>query len=119
MNDDVVAAGFDDGERRLLETRAADEGVEWPLRLWCAKEAAGKALGHGFHNDPRHLRGEAMSSDGAIDIAAFVEQSLPGTRSSSGGVRVFTAFDGEFALAICPVVIPAQQRMYERTEQPA
>ncbi len=116
LNDDVVAAGFAEAERRLLEV-SGSEGVEWGLRLWCAKEAAAKAVGHGFRHQPRSLTGEAVSSEGVIDIVADVEQASNGPSALPAVIRVHTAFDGEFALAICPLVFSKQQGMYERSEQ--
>jgi phosphopantetheinyl transferase (holo-ACP synthase) len=41
-------AALGEAERRLLEPLPADAAEEWLLRLWCAKEAAGKALGAGL-----------------------------------------------------------------------
>lgn len=42
-------------EQRKLATIAAGERDEWLLRLWCAKEAVGKALGRGMLGAPLHL----------------------------------------------------------------
>jgi phosphopantetheinyl transferase len=39
---------FDAGEQKIIAGLAADGRKEWLLRLWCAKEAAVKALGRGF-----------------------------------------------------------------------
>jgi 4'-phosphopantetheinyl transferase EntD len=116
LNDDVIAAGFGEAERRLLEVPGS-EVVEWALRLWCAKEAAAKALGHGFRHQPRSFRGDAISSDGAIDIIADGEQPQQGAAAVPAAIRVLTAFDGEFALAVCPLTFSTQQGMYERNEQ--
>ncbi|MCW3017841.1 MAG: acyltransferase protein [Solirubrobacterales bacterium] len=41
-------AALNEAERRLLEPLPADAAEEWLLRVWCAKEAAGKALGTGL-----------------------------------------------------------------------
>lgn len=45
-------AAMSDDERRLLEGLPADVVDEWLLRCWCAKEAAGKALGSGLAAAP-------------------------------------------------------------------
>jgi phosphopantetheinyl transferase len=37
-----------EAELRLLEPLPADAAEEWILRLWCAREAAGKAVGEGL-----------------------------------------------------------------------
>ena len=42
------AIAFHPDERRLLEALPWDLREEWALRMWCAKEAAGKALGRGL-----------------------------------------------------------------------
>jgi acyl transferase domain-containing protein/phosphopantetheinyl transferase len=41
-------AAFTPQERRLVSSVAEERQLEWYLRLWCAKEAAGKALGRGL-----------------------------------------------------------------------
>jgi phosphopantetheinyl transferase len=41
-------AAFAPEERRLLEQLPPDAEPEWLVRLWCAREAAGKALGSGL-----------------------------------------------------------------------
>ena len=61
ISEDAGRVAFTDGERALL---AAAGGDEWPLRLWCAKEAAAKALGLGLAGGPRALVATA------IDVAA-------------------------------------------------
>jgi phosphopantetheinyl transferase/acyl carrier protein len=50
---EIEAVAFSADERSLLATLDADEG--WPLRLWCAKEAAAKALGLGMMGGPQSL----------------------------------------------------------------
>jgi phosphopantetheinyl transferase/acyl carrier protein len=45
---DFEAIAFSPDERRLLATLPADLTQEWALRMWCAKEAVGKALGRGL-----------------------------------------------------------------------
>jgi phosphopantetheinyl transferase len=48
-------AAFDQQERRRLEAGSADGARERALRLFCAKEAAAKALGRGFMGSPLNL----------------------------------------------------------------
>jgi phosphopantetheinyl transferase/acyl carrier protein len=45
---DFEAIAFSPDERRLLTALPADLTQEWALRMWCAKEAVGKALGRGL-----------------------------------------------------------------------
>jgi phosphopantetheinyl transferase len=40
-------------EQAIVEAVPADERAEWVLRIWCAKEALGKALGRGLAGNPR------------------------------------------------------------------
>ena len=42
-------AALPEDERRLLERLPSEAADEWLLRLWCAREAAGKALGSGLN----------------------------------------------------------------------
>jgi phosphopantetheinyl transferase len=42
------AIAFSPEERRLLDAIEPDLRQEWAVRMWCAKEAVGKALGRGL-----------------------------------------------------------------------
>jgi len=46
--EDFEAIAFSPDERRLLAALPPDLRQEWALRMWCAKEAVGKALGRGL-----------------------------------------------------------------------
>jgi phosphopantetheinyl transferase/acyl carrier protein len=46
--EDFESIAFSPDERRLLAALAPDLQREWALRMWCAKEAVGKALGRGL-----------------------------------------------------------------------
>jgi acyl transferase domain-containing protein/phosphopantetheinyl transferase len=66
----VAELAFTPAERDLLAALdpAADES--WPLRLWCAKEAAGKALGRGLSDGPQALVvTQAEAATGAVTVA--------------------------------------------------
>jgi len=53
----------------LLASLAAGEPqAAWPIRLWCAKEAAGKCLGTGLKGRPKDFRAQNASADGAFLI---------------------------------------------------
>jgi phosphopantetheinyl transferase (holo-ACP synthase) len=74
------AAGFEqaalsEAERRLLEPLRAQDFDEWLLRLWCAKEAAGKALGAGLGGPSGAPRACAITTDSEL-----VELDLAGER---------------------------------------
>jgi phosphopantetheinyl transferase len=50
-------------ERAALQTLEAESpGGAWAVRLWCAKEAAGKALGTGLQGAPKGF--QLMEADG-------------------------------------------------------
>jgi 4'-phosphopantetheinyl transferase EntD len=62
---DLLEAAFSPGDLAHLPPRArcSEAGrAEWVFRLWCAKEAVGKALGTGVPLDPWQL--EVISADG-------------------------------------------------------
>jgi acyl transferase domain-containing protein/phosphopantetheinyl transferase (holo-ACP synthase) len=68
-------AALDEAERRLLEPLRADATQEWLLRLWCAKEAAGKALGAGLGGGTDAPRPRAIEIDSDV-----VELDVAGER---------------------------------------
>ncbi len=68
-------AALNQAERRLLEPLPADAAQEWLLRLWCAKEAAGKALGAGLGGGSGAPRPYAIEIDSEV-----VELDVAGER---------------------------------------
>ncbi len=64
-------AALSDAERRLLEGLPAGDAEEWLLRLWCAREAAGKAVGAGLGGSgtPRVSAIDAHSQAVTVDVA--------------------------------------------------
>jgi phosphopantetheinyl transferase/acyl carrier protein len=74
---DFEAIALSPDERRLLAALPMDLRQEWALRMWCAKEAVGKALGRGlsagllaFHIARAHIASGIMEvelRDGARD----------------------------------------------------
>lgn len=53
-HDGLAEGGFASTETALLDDCPSPERNDWLLRLWCAKEAAGKALGLGLMGNPLH-----------------------------------------------------------------
>lgn len=51
-HDGLAEGGFASAETSLLDDYPTPERSDWLLRLWCAKEAAGKALGVGLQGNP-------------------------------------------------------------------
>jgi phosphopantetheinyl transferase/acyl carrier protein len=74
---DFEAIAFSPDERRRLAALPVDLRQEWALRMWCAKEAVGKALGRGlsagllaFHITHAEVASGIMEvglRDGALD----------------------------------------------------
>jgi phosphopantetheinyl transferase len=85
---------FDDAERSLLSRVPGERREEWLLRLWCAKEAAGKALGTGLAGDPRSLAIRALEDD-----TAGVRVVPAGSRNGGPGLLVRTGRDGDLVYA--------------------
>jgi malonyl CoA-acyl carrier protein transacylase/phosphopantetheinyl transferase len=62
---------------------------EWPLRVWCAKEAVGKALGRGLQGRPENLiLREADTSTGRVTLQA-----------AGGLLREFPLLEGQLLQA--------------------
>ena len=55
LDEDFLQAAFSVDERQLLSSLGESSIAEWAVRLWCAKEAVGKALGRGIAGSPRNL----------------------------------------------------------------
>lgn len=76
--DELEAVAFAPPEQRLLHALDDEARKEWAIRLWCAKEAVGKALGVGFAQGPRGLvvrevdtaSGAATVEAGGADVVA-------------------------------------------------
>ncbi len=77
-----VRLAFADEELGLLPLEGRDE---WLTRLWCAKEAVGKARGTGLSGAPRNLVATARESDTFV-----VEGSVVRTRAEDGYVIAWT-----------------------------
>jgi phosphopantetheinyl transferase len=86
----VRRAVFTPGEAALIDELPEADG--WPMRLWCAKEAAGKASGRGLDGNPQSI--EVLEVDAASGVASV---ALPdGERLS-----VRTAIERGLAYAAC------------------
>ncbi|HEU4402784.1 MAG TPA: 4'-phosphopantetheinyl transferase superfamily protein, partial [Candidatus Polarisedimenticolia bacterium] len=100
-----TAPGFEDlaftaGERDLLHALAQGDRDEWTLRLWCAKEAAAKALGSGLRGDPRRFEARAIDAGRGtvhLDVAGVTAGDLPGLAGST--LTAWTGRDGDVIVA--------------------
>ena len=85
---DLLDAAFSEADLAHLPPEARDSDAlrsEWVFRLWCAKEAVGKALGSGVSLDPRQF---AVSG---VDAA----RGLVAIRPQSGAEAVAATFRRE------------------------
>jgi malonyl CoA-acyl carrier protein transacylase/phosphopantetheinyl transferase len=104
MNEHVMLMAFTPVERELLARLPAEEAQEWALRVWCAKEAVGKALGRGMLGAPQSLVAQELDPHrGAVKIGLKGASALSASAAGEP-VPVLTAvttFDGKLALATC------------------
>jgi acyl transferase domain-containing protein/phosphopantetheinyl transferase len=106
MNEHVEQMAFTAEERDLLAALPAQGAREWALRLWCAKEAVGKALGRGLLGGPQALVVRELDPSGGTVLVA---PNGNGAAPAHAGVEavpfpVLTAgtfSDGNLALATC------------------
>ena len=76
----LAEGGFAAAETALLEDWPAPERAGWLLRLWCAKEAVGKALGWGLMGDPLNYVVRRVSRARAtveVEVPARPESAAP------------------------------------------
>jgi phosphopantetheinyl transferase len=98
---DLLDAAFSEGDLAQLPPEARDSDAlrsEWVFRLWCAKEAVGKALGSGVSLDPRQF---AVSG---VDPA----RGLVAIRPQSGADAVAATFRREQHALAFAVLTPAR-----------
>jgi phosphopantetheinyl transferase/acyl carrier protein len=97
---DFEAIAFSPDERSLLAALPRDLRREWALRMWCAKEAVGKALGRGlsagllaFHI----LRAVAASGIVVVELRGGALDQFP--RFEGKCLNVYTERDSNFVFA--------------------
>lgn len=64
-----ATVAFAPQERQLVSGLDEEARREWHLRMWCAKEAVGKALGRGLASGFDAFRVEETRADGAVCVA--------------------------------------------------
>lgn len=101
LTEAAEAMAFSAEERELLAGLRQDAAAEWPLRLWCAKEAAAKALGRGLAGGPQALT--VANVEAAAGLARVVAHGKAQT--------AFTLRDGDL---IAAVVVSADQQESDR-----
>lgn len=98
--EDFEAIAFSQDERNLLASTPRGFRQEWALRMWCAKEALGKALGRGLSAGllAFHITG-ADDSTGMvrIELRAGALDHFPQLRGRC--LTVYTARESDFVFA--------------------
>ena len=75
-HDGLAEGGFAPSETALLDDCPPPKRAEWLLRLWCAKEAAGKALGSGLQGDPLNFVVHRINrARGTVEVEAHVHRT--------------------------------------------
>jgi phosphopantetheinyl transferase len=90
---------FTAGERALLSSLAQSEGGDWPLRLWCAKEALGKALGCGLAAGPQAIVTQNVDVRSGVVTLRLAGELASRFPQLAAPLTAYTAREGEFLVA--------------------
>jgi acyl transferase domain-containing protein/phosphopantetheinyl transferase len=88
---------FTEQERQIVAALAEDQKLEWYLRLWCAKEAAGKALGRGLADGLLAFEVKAAELDAGdvrLQLGAALQAQVP--ELGGGEILTYTTREGDF-----------------------
>ncbi len=95
------SVAFDADERRLLESLDGDCRDEWVTRAWCAKEAAGKALGLGLPDGPATMIVRELDPEaGAIRVGCGSTTTMRTSAENGSQFVVHSIRDGNHIVAI-------------------
>jgi len=104
MSAEAKRLAFSKQEQELLNSLSQGETDEWPLRVWCAKEAVAKALGYGMPNGSQSLIAQNVDPvSGTVQIRLVGELARRG-KSGEGRPSVLSAFtcrEGDWIMATC------------------
>lgn len=98
--DDFQSIAFSPDERGILAALPSDARREWALRLWCAKEAVGKALGRGLSAGllAFHITGvETARGVVQLELRDAALQQCPRLQGKS--LNVYTARESDFVFS--------------------
>lgn len=99
-------AALTEKEQSLLSAVPTSKRDEWLLRLWCAKEAAAKAVGEGMLENIKNLIIEKIQQEtGCVSLAVTgaLAHRLP--RITDTVIHVYTSRDAEYVFAISDLKI--------------
>ena len=95
------SVAFDDHERRLLQQLEGNHRDEWVTRAWCAKEAAGKAMGVGLIDGPATMVVRELDQNaGAMLVSCGTTATVAASKSNKGRFVVHSIRDGDYIVAI-------------------
>ena len=103
-SDRIRRAALNHEERELAGSVLGSPGIDWVLRIWCAKEAAGKALGHGLPGGAGDalLHGlDGETGEVRLEIAGMLARRLPEWAGSQVQARTLHQ-DGLVAATVVP-----------------
>jgi len=102
LPEEVKQLAFTPEEQTLLGSVAETGADDWPLRLWCAKEAAAKAAGQGFVSGPQACVVKGLNPEtGAVQVELAGERARQGFGEDSLTLTAFTAREEELVIAVC------------------
>ena len=93
---------FTDEERALLDRVSSGDRDSWIARLWCAKEAAAKALGTGLGYKPRDLvirKIDESTGTIAVEVGGEIARQRPD--HAGHALEVHTRREGDLVWATC------------------
>jgi phosphopantetheinyl transferase len=98
----IEDVGFTDAERAMVGIVSNSLRQAWFVRLWCAKEAVGKALGRGLMGNPlnfilRHV--DFQTGIAEMEIAKELAKAFPLLIGCS--LRAYTGCDQQRVFGIC------------------
>jgi len=95
------AVAFDDEERRLLARLDGALRDEWVTRAWCAKEAAGKAVGIGLADGPATMVVRELDTDaGSIRVSCGSTAAIRKSLTNGSQFVVHSIRDGDYIVAV-------------------
>jgi acyl transferase domain-containing protein/phosphopantetheinyl transferase len=101
--DGFEAIAFAPHEQHLVSTLDAEARREWHVRMWCAKEAAGKAIGRGLAGGLSALHVQTADPGGVIGLTMDGDygQEFPHLRGRE--LRAVTTRDGDFVASVAVI----------------
>jgi phosphopantetheinyl transferase len=91
---------FSQDERGLLASLPSLAHEEWVMRLWCAKEAAAKALGRGLIEGPQSLKVQEIDTQtGIVKVAVRGKLAEAFPEFAAHLITTYTAREGNYVMA--------------------